>query len=274
MRKCHHHFNLHLLILHNHGTPNPRQVTSNLGQPTEGGPGQTGAGTIWLPPFQTSKVWFGKRLAKSKKKCGRFQVFHMWFFQMCTLLPWKIKKNVMIYISCSLKKGGLKPVQQENSPVASAAQHEKEPIPRKVQIKRKHLLFDARHPKRPKVAAHVSPKTCPAPLFTCTNGWTWGGKVLWYIRRNRKSTNISSGKSEASYLNSLTFSHPIFLPLFRVTMPLPHGIQKVSFHFTCHMLHDISADNVPKKKAASEKSADGTSWYLPQFQDVLIGSWW
>jgi len=95
MRKCHHHFNLHLLILH-HGTQ-PSAEISHLGQPTEGGPGQTGAGTIWLPPFQTSKVWFGKRLAKSKKMWEISSVSHV-FFSDVYFITLENQKNVMLIL--------------------------------------------------------------------------------------------------------------------------------------------------------------------------------
>ena len=149
----------------------PSAEISHLGQPTEGGPGQTGAGTIWLPPFQTSKVWFGKRLAKSKKMWEISSVSHV-FFSDVYFITLENQKKCNAYTSCSLKKGGVETCSTRNSPVASAAQHEKKPIPRKVQIKRKHLMFDTRHPKKPKGAADVSPKTCPTPLFTCTKGWT------------------------------------------------------------------------------------------------------
>lgn len=116
--------------------------------------------------FGSENVW------QSPKKCGRFQVFHMCFFSDVYFITLENQKKCNAYTSCSLKKGGVETCSTRNSPVASAAQHEKKPIPRKVQIKRKHLMFDTRHPKKPKGAADVSPKTCPTPLFTCTKGWT------------------------------------------------------------------------------------------------------
>lgn len=135
-----------------------------------------------------------KTFGKVQKKCGRFQVFHMCVFSDVYFITLENQKNVMI-ILVVLWKTGVETCSTRNSPVASAAQHEKKPIPRKVQIKRKHLLFDTRHPKKPKVAADVSPKTCPTTLFTCTNGRTWGEKYF--------DTSEETGRVQTYLLESL-----------------------------------------------------------------------
>ena len=168
MRKCHHHFNLHLLILHNHGTqPSAGHIKSG---PTNGRWAR--ANRCWyhlVSAIPNLRGLVRKTFCKVivKKNMGDFKSFVL--FQMCSLLPRKIKKKEWFILVVIWKRGGWNR-STRNSPVASAAQHEKKPIPRKVQIKRKHLLFDTRHPKKPKVAADVSPKTRPTTVSVGLEG--------------------------------------------------------------------------------------------------------
>lgn len=173
------------------------------------------------------------------KKGGRFQVFHMCFFSdVLVYYLGKSKKNVMLILGV-LWKRGVETCSTRNSPVASAAQHEKKPIPRKVQRKRKHLLFDTRHPKKSKVAADVSPKTCPTTLFTCTNGRTWGEKYF--------DTSEETGRVQTYLLESLR--------------PLIYFSDFFSSHFLA-TFHSHNAPSTRHPKSLLSFHLTHASWYL------------
>lgn len=240
MRKCHHHFNLHLLILHNHGTHNPRQKFHIWANQRKVGPGKQ----VLVPSgFRHSKPQrFGsENVLQSDSPQKRWEissVSHVFFSDVLVYYLGKSKKNVMLILGV-LWKRGVETCSTRNSPVASAAQHEKKPIPRKVQRKRKHLLFDTRHPKKSKVAADVSPKTCPTTLFTCTNGRTWGEKYF--------DTSEETGRVQTYLLESLR--------------PLIYFSDFFSSHFLA-TFHSHNAPSTRHPKSLLSFHLTHASWYL------------